>query len=169
MAEPAFDPYEALGVRRGATQAEIRAAYRERVARYHPDKHRGNPLEELAEAKLVEINRAYRMLCDDRERAAYEGSPATSVSARPPRTQDEKPDPLAQLGTRLLRTVAFVAGAIFLLRFGLVLGRQVLAIFRGLALGVLWLLRLSPIFAIALILLVGMATSVFLRSRKRSR
>ncbi|SRR6266540_1852673 len=169
MAEPAFDPYEALGLRPGATKAEIRAAYREQVARYHPDKHRGNPLEELAQAKLVEINRAYRILSDDRERSAYEPSRSTRVSGAPSRAPGENAAPLAQWGTKLLRSMAYAAGAIFLLRFGLVLGRQVLLVVRGLVLGVLWLLRLSPIFAIAVILVIAMTTSMILRSRKRSR
>src|SRR6266536_2414395 len=170
MAETTFDPFGALGLRPGATPAEIRAAYREHVARYHPDKHRGNPLEELAQAKLVEINRAYEILSDDRHRAAYEEPRSTRVSSStPPRRRSEAAAPLAPLATRLLRSLALAATAIFLLRFGLVLGREVFALLRGILLGVLWLLRLSPIFAIAVILVIGMGTSMLLRSRKRSR
>src|SRR5438105_4555785 len=67
-----FDPFEVLGIRPNSTQEQIRTAYREQVARYHPDKHRGNPLEDLAAAKLVEINRAYEILTDDAKRASYE-------------------------------------------------------------------------------------------------
>src|SRR5215471_15955849 len=68
-----FDPFEILGVRPDATPEQIRAAYRELALRYHPDKHRGNPLEELAAAKLVEINRAYEMLTRPGARAAGGG------------------------------------------------------------------------------------------------
>lgn len=56
------DPYEVLGVARGASQAEIKAAYRELVKKYHPDNYRNNPLEGLAKEKMQEINEAYDML-----------------------------------------------------------------------------------------------------------
>ena len=56
------DPYEVLGVKRGASQEEIRQAYRELVKKYHPDKYQGNPLADLAKEKLQEVNEAYDML-----------------------------------------------------------------------------------------------------------
>ena len=56
------DPYAVLGVSKGASQEEIKAAYRELVKKYHPDKYVGNPLADLAEEKLQEINEAYDLL-----------------------------------------------------------------------------------------------------------
>jgi len=58
------DPYEILGVRRGATPEEIKAAYRKAVAMYHPDKvaHLGKEFQELAHKKLIAIQQAYRTL-----------------------------------------------------------------------------------------------------------
>jgi len=56
------NPYEVLGIREGASQEEIKAAYREQVKKYHPDRHQDNPLQELAEEKLQEINEAYEYL-----------------------------------------------------------------------------------------------------------
>lgn len=56
------NPYEVLGIKEGASQEEIKAAYREQVKKYHPDKHQDNPLQELAEEKLQEINEAYEYL-----------------------------------------------------------------------------------------------------------
>ena len=56
------NPYEVLGIKEGASQEEIRAAYREQVKKYHPDRHQDNPLYELAEEKLQEINEAYDYL-----------------------------------------------------------------------------------------------------------
>lgn len=56
------NPYEVLGIREGASQEEIKAAYKEQVKKYHPDKHQDNPLYELAEEKLQEINEAYEYL-----------------------------------------------------------------------------------------------------------
>jgi hypothetical protein len=69
-AEP--DPYAVLGVPSTATEAEIRAAYLALVAKYHPDRHQGNPLEDLAADKVSEINRAYEILSDPVRRAAYD-------------------------------------------------------------------------------------------------
>lgn len=57
-----MDPYEVLGVRQGASEAEIKAAYKELVKKYHPDKYQNNPLSDLAEEKLQEVNEAYDIL-----------------------------------------------------------------------------------------------------------
>lgn len=57
-----MNPYEVLGVRQGASEAEIKAAYKELVKKYHPDKYQNNPLADLAEEKLQEVNEAYDML-----------------------------------------------------------------------------------------------------------
>lgn len=56
------DPYKVLGVSPNASDDEIKAAYRELVKKYHPDKYQDNPLGDLAEEKLQEINEAYDMI-----------------------------------------------------------------------------------------------------------
>jgi molecular chaperone DnaJ len=56
------DPYEVLGIKPGASEAEIKAAYRELVKKYHPDKYQNNPLGDLAQEKMQEINQAYESL-----------------------------------------------------------------------------------------------------------
>lgn len=56
------NPYEVLGIKEGADQAEIKRAYRELVKKYHPDQYMNNPLSKLAEEKLREANEAYDYL-----------------------------------------------------------------------------------------------------------
>jgi len=60
----AADPYEVLGIRRGAGPEEIRSAYRKAAQAYHPDKvaHLGPELRELAQRKFIEIQKAYAAL-----------------------------------------------------------------------------------------------------------
>lgn len=54
------DPYSILGVKRDATDDEIKSAYRALVRKYHPDNYADdNPLKELATEKMQEINEAY--------------------------------------------------------------------------------------------------------------
>ena len=63
-AEPPKNPYTILGVKPGATQEEIKSAYRRLAGQYHPDKvqHLGKEFQELAEARFKEIQRAYETL-----------------------------------------------------------------------------------------------------------
>lgn len=56
------DPYEVLGVKPGASDDEIKRAYRELARKYHPDNYQNNPLADLAEEKMKEINEAYDLL-----------------------------------------------------------------------------------------------------------
>ena len=68
------NPYEVLGLKEGASDEEIKAAYRELVKKYHPDRHQDNPLEELAEEKMREINEAYDTLINGAGRNGYSQS-----------------------------------------------------------------------------------------------
>ncbi|MGI6245573.1 MAG: molecular chaperone DnaJ [Pseudochelatococcus sp.] len=63
------DYYEALGLSRGAGDAEIKAAFRKLAMQCHPDR---NPGDVQAEAQFKEINEAYEILKDPQKRGAYD-------------------------------------------------------------------------------------------------
>lgn len=69
-----MNPYEVLGVSEGASEEEIKKAYKELVKKYHPDRYQNNPLSDLAEEKLQEINEAYDMLMKGRGSGSGSGS-----------------------------------------------------------------------------------------------
>ena len=63
------DYYEVLGVSKGASEEEIKKAYKSLAKKYHPDLHPGDA---EAEAKFKELNEAYGILSDAEKRAQYD-------------------------------------------------------------------------------------------------
>lgn len=60
------DPYSVLGIQSNASDDEVKKAYRELARKYHPDNYQDNPLADLAEEKMKEINEAYETITRQR-------------------------------------------------------------------------------------------------------
>ena len=63
------DYYETLGVKRDASEADLKQAYRRLAMKYHPDR---NPNNESAEKNFKEAKEAYEVLADGEKRSAYD-------------------------------------------------------------------------------------------------
>ena len=82
------DPYQVLGVPSTATDEEVKKAYRNLAKKYHPDNYHDDPLADLAQEKMKEINEAYEEIQNQRKRGAsgngygaYGGSYAVPTAA----------------------------------------------------------------------------------------
>ena len=76
------DPYSVLGVPSTATDEEIKKAYRDLARKYHPDNYVDNPLADLAQEKMKEINEAYdtvtKMRAGGGSSSGYTGTSSSS-------------------------------------------------------------------------------------------
>ena len=80
------DPYKILGISPSASDDEVKKAYRELARKYHPDAYADNPLSDLAEEKMQEINSAYDQIMNERKsggKSGYYNASGSSSSQYP--------------------------------------------------------------------------------------
>ena len=75
-----LNPYSVLGVERGASDEEIKKAYRNLSRKYHPDANINNPNKAQAEEKFKEIQAAYNQIMDERQNGSYSNSYSDNYS-----------------------------------------------------------------------------------------
>ena len=75
------DPYEVLGIQPSATDEEVKTAYREMARKYHPDNYSNNPLSDLAQEKMQEINEAYDTIIRLRRQNGGSAGPQSAPGA----------------------------------------------------------------------------------------
>lgn len=151
------DPYVILEITRSATDAEIRAAYLALVSRYHPDRHDGNPLADLASAKLAEVNRAYEILSDPGRRALWDeshGAQAVPVGPAARTTQ----------GKFFGRAIVVIVGLALALRFGPLVLRGLVGLLRETAAVV----RGTPLAVVPVLVVIVILVRVLRRPRPGS-
>ena len=83
------DYYSLLGIRRGASPADIKRAYRKMVFQFHPDR---NPDDKTAAEKFKQVLEAYGILSDSDKRAIYDDVTRTVFEEKP----SEKEEPQAE-------------------------------------------------------------------------
>ena len=167
--KPEPDPYSVLGVARNATDIEIRAAYHALVAKYHPDKYQGNPLEGLAAEKMAGINRAYEILSDPARRAAYDGGQATwprAASGGNPFAA--APGSIPHKRMRWLQLLGLLMLLPILLRLGAFVVRLLVRLVRG-ALEISAVARGTPLAAALVLAALTLLLYVLIRRRRTKR
>lgn len=95
------DPYKVLNISPNASDDEVKHAYRELARKYHPDNYHDNPLADLAQEKMKEINEAYEQVQRARKaRASYSqqqgGYSQSAYSYGGASYQQSSADPLLQ-------------------------------------------------------------------------
>ncbi|MBN2340096.1 MAG: J domain-containing protein [Deltaproteobacteria bacterium] len=124
--DPTKDYYAILGISHNANESQIHQAYKTLVSKYHPDKHQGNDLEELAKEKLVAINEAYSVLSKPELKTEYDAARtqphrqqvgSSSAATGNGGTPNPPPPNAATAIRKFVFLIAFLAALPFILRF----------------------------------------------------
>ena len=92
---PLTNYYDLLSVPPSASQEEVKRAFRQQIARYHPDKvqHLGKEFQAMAAGRAAELTEAYSVLSDEGRRAEYDralsGAGSAAAVAPPPASPTE--------------------------------------------------------------------------------
>jgi curved DNA-binding protein CbpA len=88
---PVKNYYELLGVVAAASTDDVKRAFRQQIARYHPDKvqHLGQEFQDMAADRAADLTEAYRILSNEKLRQEYDrdstiAAPQTATASRPP-------------------------------------------------------------------------------------
>ena len=101
------NPYDVLGVSPGASDDEIKKAYRDLTRKYHPDANVDNPLADLAEEKFKEVQEAYDTIMKERSSGNAGGSSAGSYSYGGGSSSGAAPDPRLQAAANYINSRRF--------------------------------------------------------------
>ena len=88
------DPYATLGVARGASEADIKKAYRKLAKELHPDRNRDNP---KAAERFSQVTNAYDLLSDKDKRARFDRGARSSRGRTPVSSRTGLVDPPAMV------------------------------------------------------------------------
>lgn len=93
--------YELLGIDPAASSDEVKRAFRQQIARYHPDKvqHLGKEFQEMAAERAAELTESYRILSDPKLREQYNRSRDAAAASAPPApgaAQGQRQQPAAE-------------------------------------------------------------------------
>ena len=110
--------YQLLDIAPGASPDEVKRAFRQQIARYHPDKvqHLGKEFQAMAADRAAELTEAYRILSDEGRRAEFDraladGTPAPPMATAPPQAEPRTPSAPAEPSTPPPRSPTGAAGS----------------------------------------------------------